>query len=660
MAQPDPPQAPQRQCPSPNPFGHADHSPFSAFGIELVYGLKPDGALAHVSAVPRGLGCECACPACGRTLVACKGPKVAAHFRHHGANTGCGRNGETNAHSWAKEVLGRELRILLPEVRARIGKDELPAHRERMFRFARAELEKVLDDIVPDVVLTTRDGQQLLVEVLVTHECGPEKIAKLRERELATLEIDLSAWRKSSDREAIEQALIERAPRAWLCNRKLDEAEEKLRADIAAWAALKAEAERQRQERAAADRRARADQLQRELDGKVMGVRRALDCTGHRRSEAGLAELEGVQRDELYRSLLQPRQQCSGFLVPAERWQAAILDRLVKVPIGERFLLPRFSIETAVRAIADCIHPALRRELAPDVQAALPDYLRRQSMPRDAIGRFLGHLCDQSMLQPDGIGGFEVADDRAAALEAAHAAWLIHSRRRRVVDRSMEKILQAIPAEERSRFSPERWQSRRVPGFDRTLDHIVESEPAVWDRFNAALMAIERMVEGGAPVAEAIGLPLEGELGRAVERIRLKTAQEAADRERRLGTAARDVAGARGVTWLHTPDPQGVSPAAHARASAAGLDQALTALERYRREVAAEDAAAALATACRQSLRTEAEKALGADLTPPFLVNYDARLKASPWDICVDASGLRLARNALALWAVRSKQARRR
>ncbi|RYD94261.1 MAG: hypothetical protein EOP61_21980, partial [Sphingomonadales bacterium] len=137
----------------PNPFGYADHAPFSAFGAELVYGQWRDGTLVHVSQVPSGLACNCVCPACGRVLIARKGAIKMEHFGHYGVGNGCGRNAETNAHSWAKDVLGREKRVLLPAVGAQLGKDKLQTHRERMFRFAGAELEKTLDDIVPDVVL---------------------------------------------------------------------------------------------------------------------------------------------------------------------------------------------------------------------------------------------------------------------------------------------------------------------------------------------------------------------------------------------------------------------------------------------------------------------------------------------------------------------------
>lgn len=659
MPQPDSLPESKGQRGSPNPFGYADHSPFGAFGAELVYGERPDGTLAHVSEAAKGLACDCICPACGRTLVAVKGHRVMEHFRHHGKNSGCGKNAETNAHSWAKEVLGRELQILLPGVGAHIGKEKLQTHKERMFRFVRAEHEKTLDDIVPDVVLTTADGQQLLVEVMVTHPCGPEKIAKLRDRGLATLEVDMSSWRRSSDRQQIEDALIEWAPRAWLYNRKLDDAEERLRLLIAEREAREAEAERRRQERAAAEVREREARRQRELDSQVDSVRQAVAAARRSRSDAGRLEFKAVQRDPVFRSLLLARRHDCGFLVPAERWQAAILERIVRVPVDENFILPQFGVETALRVIQDCVHPHFYRGLAEGVQSALPEGLRQQTMPRHAVQSFLHHLCDQGILQGDGLGGFEIADDRAEALEAAHEAWQLRARRRRAIDRAMEKILQAIPAEERAGFSPERWQRHRIPGFDRVLDAIVESEPEVWKRFDHALLAIERMVDGGEAAAETLGLPLSGEIERARERAREQARREAGDREQRLRSAAYESVGAEAAGWLIAAQ-DGSTPGELARASEDGLAAALRALAIFRSALAAKAAADAVAARCRAELKADADKALGLETANWFLGNYDARLKASPWDVCIDGAGLRLARIELGRWVERQKRSRRR
>lgn len=645
--------------PGPNPFGYADHSLFSAFGAELVYGERPDGSLVHVSEVASGLACGCVCPACGRVLIARKGAIKMEHFGHYGAGSGCGRNAETNAHSWAKDVLEREKRVLLPAVGAQIGKDKLQTHKERMFLFARAELEKTLDDIVPDVVLSTEDGQQLLVEVLVTHACGPEKIAKLRHRGLATVEIDMSAWRKSNDRQSIEDALVERAPRKWLYNRKLVDAEARLQALLEQRAAEQAEAERLRAERAAAEKRAREDRLKQELANKVAAVRRTIASARRSGSNVGVEELRSVKRDMLFSAMLLPNQRTAGFLVSNEHWQAVLLNRLVRVNIGEGFLLPSFGVDAAVRALEDCIPALFRRDLPDDIRHALPAELRDRRLPRQAVEDYIFFLCDQGMLQSGGFGSFEVHEDRARALEAQHEQWQTRRRRRDAIDRSMEKILQAIPPAERERFSPELWQKRRIPGFDRTLDALVDEEEHLWSRFDRALLAIERMIDGGEAVSETLGLPLGGALSRAKERARQKAAGEADDREQTLRRAAAEALDQEAAAWLYTP-PDADAPVVLARNSEEGLRSTLEALEAARRQLVQRRAAEALAGDCRRLLKADAEKDLGPALAGPFLSNHDARLKASPWEICVDKAGLRRARIELAYWVERDKRARRR
>ncbi|RYG27487.1 MAG: hypothetical protein EON93_20460 [Burkholderiales bacterium] len=200
---------------------------------------------------------------------------------------------------------------------------------------------------------------------------------------------------------------------------------------------------------------------------------------------------------------------------------------------------------------------------------------------------------------------------------------------------------------------------RRIPGFDRTLDAIVDEEEAIWSRFDQTLLAIERMVEGGEPVAETLGLPLAGAIARAKERERQKTEREADDREQLLRHAASNALGSHASAWLYTP-PDADAPVVRGRNSKDELSAVLEALEDERRLLAERSAADKLATECRRLLKAEAEKALGPALANPFLNNYDGHLKASPWDICIDKAGLRLARIELVNWIERNKRARRR
>lgn len=644
--------------PSPNPFGFADHTPFAAFGVELVYGMRPDGSLVHISEAARGLACDCICPACGRTLIARKGTIKVEHFGHYGKGSGCGRNAETNAHSWAKEVLEREKCILLPAVAARVGREVLETHMPQLFTFASAELEKTMDDIVPDVILTTHAGKKLLVEVLVTHACGPEKIAKLKNRGLATVEVDLSALRKSSDRDLIEAALIRNAPRDWLYNSKQENAEEKLRALIAQRAADQAEAERIRQQRAAAEKEAQEAKARRELERKVSQVLHAITAADKSKNDSGREELAQITPDSEFFELLWPDQRTCGFLVPNEQWQAALLMRVVDAPIGEDFYLPEFELNSAIRAIDDCIDGLFSSDLPDDVRLALPHELRSAHFPRRAIEDYLYHLCAIDVLQSDDHGGFELNEDRVRSLKRHQARWELHQQRRGTLERVLAKLVKMLPAEEIRDFDRLAWEQSPIFGFD-NLPALLDTEYVNWSKFESALRAVEHLIEGGEAVTETLGLPVHGEMLRANERARQKRQREADARESQVRSAAGQILGAGAHHWLYYP-PDADAPLYRSRNSQAGLNEVLSELEGEREIRAQQAREAALAEECRRLLKADADKALDFKLVEPFLHNYDAHLKASPWTVCIDKAGLQRARDELDKWAARNKKRTRR
>jgi hypothetical protein len=186
----------------------------------LAFGLRVDGRLAHISEVRSGLACRCHCPGCGALLVARKGDQVQHHFGHHGAagERPCHGGPETALHRFAKDLLASKLTLVLPPVH-RDGERQ-PLHPGGNYRFDAALLEHRLGAIVPDVIVRRAD-RELLVEFQVTHACGPDKIAWIEKLDLAAVEIDLSGLIQSAPREALEDAILSRAPRRWLHNPKL-------------------------------------------------------------------------------------------------------------------------------------------------------------------------------------------------------------------------------------------------------------------------------------------------------------------------------------------------------------------------------------------------------------------------------------------------------
>lgn len=633
------------------PLGYVDHSTFSGFGAELVYGQRPDRSQAHISEVANGLACDCMCPACELPLVARHGKKLVAHFAHAGENGGCGTGAETNAHIWAKEVLARTKYILLPEVAAYAGDKFYRPYRARRFRFASARLERKLGNIVPDVILTTATGEELLVEVLVTHACGPEKIAKLRERGLATIEVNLSAYRTSHDRAAIEAALIDTAPREWLYNRKVDEASETLAERIKAAEERAAEAERQRAAEEAARQRAEAEKAQRAFDTAVSKLIRAHEKPKPAKPDFGRDHETWVIAVG-HGNLLRPDISTAGFRVSANRWQAVLVDHILNLPARHQILEPHFSSDWLLRLLDGAIDDAFRGAV-PDIVAA--EFRKRVGvalLPEDAITALLDHLCLQDILEKKARGYVYSAAYQRLIYDAEDRRQR-EERRHRDIDRVMTRILFAIRHDPQGEFSIEAWQAAPVPPFGKTLRQLVQGDSEQWTQFDKALGAIERMVEGGPVATETLGLPLAGAIARAETTAAAAVRAGAPDREARLREAALNWLGSATDAWLDGGSDS--TPVTLARADEAGLTVALTSLDQERRARIAQRAI----DAQRAKLRTAAEKALGKELAEPFLKNFDLSLGGSPLSHCTDALSLQQCLAALEPWVVRKKRHRK-
>jgi hypothetical protein len=168
-------------------------------------------------------------------LVARRGGRRAAHFAH-ATGRACASAHETVLHRLAKQLIADGAPLALPEVVAEHAGARRVVRPAATVRADAATLEPGLDGLRPDVVAVVA-GRPLLVEVAVTHFCGPEKAALIRERRLAAVEIDLSRLARDAPPEALERALLRAAPRRWLWNRHAEAAEAAMRAEAGRLAA---------------------------------------------------------------------------------------------------------------------------------------------------------------------------------------------------------------------------------------------------------------------------------------------------------------------------------------------------------------------------------------------------------------------------------------
>jgi len=186
----------------------------SKTGILLPFGERANGQIVHISEVRNGLSCECVRPHCKARLVARKGPQKQHHFGHY-ASTECRHAYESAIHKLAKEILCKEKKIKIPEVKAEYMDMKEIIQREIIFELDEARLEEPISGIIPDVVALKRD-RKLLIEIAVTHFCDSMKITKIRENNLSTIEVDLSQLSRDATALEIEEALLYSAPRAWV------------------------------------------------------------------------------------------------------------------------------------------------------------------------------------------------------------------------------------------------------------------------------------------------------------------------------------------------------------------------------------------------------------------------------------------------------------
>ena len=159
----------------------------------------------------------------------------------------------------------------------------------------------------PDVVIT-RGNHELLVEVAVTHRCEALKLARLRERRFAAIEIDLSKVSRAASREAWESEVLETAPRGWLFNRHIDDLELQIRQRLAEQEAATRARQDQEWGQLASDLAVAMEQPRADDDESVLEPIR----------DAGLEECIGITI---------PGDEC--FVVSARVWQSAVIWRIV-------------------------------------------------------------------------------------------------------------------------------------------------------------------------------------------------------------------------------------------------------------------------------------------------------------------------------------------
>lgn len=125
---------------------------------------------------------------------------------------------ESLLHREVKAILAQAISVLLPRwwitATGAIATDLAKSARVELVG---ARLEKKLGRIIPDVIAELKSGSELLVEVTVTNTITPERLQRIRDVDLATIEIDFSRMAGTLSREALRRLVLDQVDgKVWL------------------------------------------------------------------------------------------------------------------------------------------------------------------------------------------------------------------------------------------------------------------------------------------------------------------------------------------------------------------------------------------------------------------------------------------------------------
>jgi hypothetical protein len=492
-----------------------------------VFGERADGRMVHISDVDSGLACRCHCAACGGLLVARKGEINEHHFGHHSSKP-CRTAVETAVHKLAKQILEERRELLLPAIDARDRGRHLVLRKAASYRFDTAVLEQPLEGLVPDVIVTKGD-HRLLVEIVVTHRCGPEKIGRIERMGSSAVEIDLSRLPRDADAAAIERALCEEAPRWWISNSRLGDAAAKLKAQID-----REEAElKEKRERAAErerDRQAAIVTATRRAFAQPLAPRRS--SSEHRR----VAEAAGYGR---FIGLIVEGDEC--FAVERHNWQAALL----KVAVIDQTVRPAASWEGLHTTdilkevpLRPLLRPGVRDFCSSADEAAIRAVLPGFHAPYKVIEAYLGHLAASGLLHRSQKRWCVTRQAQHDVSEHQRLERAIAERRESILQ-SVKRILAMLPPEEVRGFVLVGWLNSAVADDGRRAGELLQGGAEEVSALGRRLAPLEAMMfNDGKPADDLLGLPL----GAARERQRVKhEARAEEERLKREAAARREV-----------------------------------------------------------------------------------------------------------------------
>jgi hypothetical protein len=610
--------------------------------MKLPFGRSNSGRLVHIGDVPdtrRGRGCDLVCPECAKPLIAYLKDDIKIRHFGHAADAVCVYRPESWLHEWAKQLISERKELSLPTGRS-IDDREI-VHPTRV-RFDDVQVEVPMQGIKPDLIGVCK-GRPLLIEILVTHASEETKLELLKQRKLAAVEIDVSRAPLFGDRAALDTYILDRAPRVWLFNPRIESANERYEQE-------QATRRRESIERILELLRKRRDRAVRQPSASALAKSPYVDI-----ERSGLAQLVGKA--------------VPGAWYLSEHaivWQSRVVFRILK-------LWPRSMGQITP---GDMVNWLSQMSVLPNSLAGLTDWMVeavRQAMPdfvppRQIAANYIGELAAEGLLTASGypredpivvarqrleefkaLATLEAARKRAEderrqqeardrAAERAGAARRKRNLRR--IERAVMDLLQRQSESERPDFKFNEWVKQPLK-IGATPEHYADMDFET-QRLIERIEGLEGLFTSGInPPKDLLNLPLnrvkaerETEFAE-LERIREK--ERSNKRIERLIEFALPYP--RGEEWVFSPNEDLGSrmPAQLAEQSEDGLESSMRLLRDTHAHTMAIER---LAADCYLRLVRAAEGRYGEERAPLWLERTHVRLQAKPRDYCRDEASL--------------------
>lgn len=190
-----------------------------------------DGKLVSPDEVERGRACQCVCPGCNVEVIAKQGTERMWHFAHAKGEK-CVEGYEVSIHELAKQMLRQRMELLLPSLTAKMSdidaygqllEEQVPVLESCLVKLEACKTGEYLGGVNVDAIGLLK-GHKILIEVTVFHRLMPDKLARLAQTEIPSMQINLEQFQsRQANRSLLEKAIFEDENiRRWIYHPKLE------------------------------------------------------------------------------------------------------------------------------------------------------------------------------------------------------------------------------------------------------------------------------------------------------------------------------------------------------------------------------------------------------------------------------------------------------